>query len=219
MSRAAATESSYTGARPDVLALVPEEAERILDIGCSDGSLGGVLRERGAEVWGIEFASDYAAAAESKLDRVICGDAGESVRKLISEGVTFDAVVCADILEHLVDPASVLECARTILKPEGACIVSLPNVRFYSTLTGLAFHGSWPRKDRGVHDRTHLQWFTDRDARSMFADAGFRVELTVSNYRLADRPDRRINRFATAVSKLPGREFFAYQHLYRLRPI
>lgn len=185
-------------------------------MGCAEGALGALIRDRGAEVWGVEYDSAFAAVAAQRLDRVLVGDAAEALTE-ISTSEAFDVVICADVLEHLVDPGSVLVEARRLLIDDGCCVVSLPNVRFYTTFTQLGFRGRWPRRDRGVHDRTHLSWFTDRDARELFREAGFSVEQTAENYRLADEPGRRRNRFARRAAIGPLRPFLVYQHLYRLR--
>jgi 2-polyprenyl-3-methyl-5-hydroxy-6-metoxy-1,4-benzoquinol methylase len=217
MTRTRATTASYTGPREDVVALIPPGAGRILDVGCSDGTLGAGLRARGAEVWGIEYDPDFASVASARLDRVLQGDAATVVRELEDEE-PFDVVICADVLEHLADPAGTLQGIRGLLTADGRCIVSLPNVRFYTTFVELALRGRWPRKDRGVHDRTHLSWFTDLDAREMFAAAGFAVEEARAHYRLADLPHHPRNRYARLFARGPLRPFLAYQYLYRLRP-
>lgn len=216
MHRPERTRTAYTGPRPDIAALLPAEFEKALDVGCSDGTLGIGLREAGAEVWGIEQDSEFAGKARAKLDRVVCGDAAEALGAL--EPGTFDLVICADVLEHLPDPWAALHGVRRVLTADGWCIVSLPNVRFWTTFTQLGVHGRWPRKDRGVHDRTHLAWFTDRDARQLFADAAFAVDAHAANYRFSDNPLRRGNRLARFVAVPPLRQFLTYQNLYRLRP-
>jgi SAM-dependent methyltransferase len=207
-----ATRRSYTGARPDVAALIPDDAQRVLDIGCANGALGGALKQRRpVEVWGIEANRHLAAEASEELDRVIVGDALEATRAL--EG-HFDVVVCADVLEHLPDPHGLMSQLRS----RASCaVVSLPNVRFWTTFTQLGLHGRWPQRDRGVHDRTHLRWFTDKDAREMFDLAGFEVEATAWRFRLSDSPAARINRLAPYAAHGPLKPFLTYQMIYRLR--
>ena len=214
MAPAESTLASYTGPRPDVLALAPEGACRILDVGCSDGTLGASLSGIGVEVVGIEHDSALAARARKRLSEVFQGDATEALRSLSDE--SFDLVLCADILEHLPDPWATMREVRRVLTSGGACVVSLPNVRFWTTFTQLGLHGRWPRKDRGVHDRTHLSWFTDRDARQLFSETGFSVTDYAANHRLSDDPSRRLNRLARYVARGPVGPFVTYQNLYRL---
>ncbi len=206
---------SYTGQRSDVLALVRGTPKRSLDIGCSDGSLLGSLKGP-TETTGIELDPDLARAAAGRLGEIIEGDAVELSGELGRMGRRFDLIICADILEHLAQPEAVLEHAETMLEPGGQMVVSLPNVRFWTTFWEVGARGRWPRRSRGVHDATHLRWFTDRDAREMFAQAGFRVEEAASNTRLFDDPNRRGNGLAKYLAHGPLRPFLTYQNLYRL---
>jgi len=129
-------------------------------------------------------------------------------------------VLCADVLEHLADPWTAMRHVRRVLAESGHCVVSLPNVRFWTTFTQLGLHGRWPRRERGVHDRTHLSWFTHRDACALFEETGFEVCGHRANYRVWDEPWRRGNGLAKHLAAGPMKEFLTYQHLYlvRVRP-
>jgi 2-polyprenyl-3-methyl-5-hydroxy-6-metoxy-1,4-benzoquinol methylase len=160
----------YETPRPDVQRMVPTSARRILDFGCASGALGAALKARQpAEVVGIEIVPEYAADAEQVLDRVICADATEALAT--ADLGTFDCVIAADVLEHLVDPWTTLSLAVERLNPGGTVVISLPNVQYLRTYRELA-RGRWPREDVGPYDRTHLQWFTVRDAEDLLHGVG-----------------------------------------------
>jgi len=192
---------------------------RLLDVGCSDGSLALTVKERGAEAWGIEIDSAFAEIASGRLDKVLQGDALVLSSELVNAGERFDAIICADSLEHMVDPWTVLRNVRRLVEDNGVVVVSLPNVRFYTTLVGLILEGRWRYLDRGVHDRTHLRWFTNLNARDMFAETGFQVEDSLTHFRIFDRPTHQGNRPARYLAVGPLRDFLAYQFVYRLRPV
>src|SRR4051794_37422602 len=64
--------AAYTGARPEVQALVPRQARRILDLGCAAGALGAALKSSlGAAVTGVELDPAHARDAARVLDRVV----------------------------------------------------------------------------------------------------------------------------------------------------
>ena len=115
-----AHDPSYFGhARPEVLALIPETARAVLDIGCGAGRLGEAIKARQqAEVVGIELNEAAAAAARLRLDQVFVGDI-ERLDLPLPPG-PFDAIVCGDILEHLREPDRLLRQARAWLAPDGA---------------------------------------------------------------------------------------------------
>ena len=90
-------------------------------------------------------------------------------------GGTFDAIVYADVLEHLVDPLGVLLRLNRALAPGGAVVVSIPNVAHLwvrlSLLTGRFQYGH-----RGILDRAHLRFFTQRSLEALLREARLRVE-------------------------------------------
>jgi SAM-dependent methyltransferase len=181
-------EHAYETARPDVQALVPTTAKRILELGCSTGALGAALKARnGAFVLGVEMNPEYARQAERRLDRVVVGDAetllGEGFRgEGAPEEEPFDCLVGADVFEHLSDPWAALERATDQLAPAATVVISLPNVLHWPGLWRVIIGGRWPRDDVGVFDRTHLRWFTRRDAIDLLEGAGLRVRTVWPNY-------------------------------------
>ena len=204
---------SYVGPRQDILRLVPAGVTRVLDVGCSVGTLGQAIRERdGAEVVGIEVDEGMAAEARERLDVVHVADVEDAnvVQRL--GGGTFDCIIFADLLEHLVDPWTVLGRFVERLDPDGVVVASLPNIRHYTTIRTLLFQGYWPYRDRGIHDRTHLRFFTLRNVRELFASAGLTIRKVDRNYRIIERPHR-INRWAPALAWPGLRELIAFQYL------
>src|SRR5262249_38098380 len=137
-----AKDSSYFEfPRPEVVALIPTSVRRVLDIGCGAGRLGALLKDRQpAEVVGIALHPGAAAQARGRLDDVL--EASVEDPTLDFAPGRFDCVVCADVLEHLREPADVLARIRNWLNPEGRLVASLPNVRHHSVVTAL-LEGNW----------------------------------------------------------------------------
>ena len=209
---------SYIGRRSDVERLLPPGARTVLDVGCSVGSLGASIKaSTGAQVTGIEYSPAMAAEAEKVLDRVFVGDATAVIDGTALEGMRFDAIIFADVLEHLPDPWLTLRRAVRLLSPGGIIIASLPNIRHVSTIFHLVVLGYWPYRDRGIHDRTHLRFFTRRNVLELFRSADLSIDSIDAKYRLIERPHR-VNRFAKYFA-LPGlRGFLAFQYLVTARP-
>ena len=122
----------FEQSRPEMLRFVPPDCQRVLDVGCSQGNFGAMLKKtRKLEVWGIEPVATAAAEAATKLDHVIEG-AFAPETELPREN--FDAIFFNDVIEHLYDPAAALQLARNLLKPGGAVIASIPNIRHFPTM-------------------------------------------------------------------------------------
>jgi methionine biosynthesis protein MetW len=202
--------NAYETARPDVQALVPRTARRILDLGCAAGDLGAALKRRqGAEVVGIELDEGYAADAGKRLDRVLQGDIAAVLKASGPELGTFDCVIAADVLEHLLDPWSVLRDAAAMLEPGGTAVVSLPNVQYALVFWRLSRQGRWPRDPAGLFDATHLRWFTLLDARDLLDQAGLDVVAVDPRYWFTGWQ----RRFALALRRTPLAPFLAGQYV------
>ena len=87
----------------------------------------------------------------------------------------FDCVVFNDVLEHLVDPYSVLEEIKKFLSPEGVIVASIPNIRHAPVLFDLVVKGNWDYAEYGVLDKTHLRFFTKASIKKMFSNSGYEL--------------------------------------------
>jgi 2-polyprenyl-3-methyl-5-hydroxy-6-metoxy-1,4-benzoquinol methylase len=73
---------------------------------------------------GVEpFREDFQSAQTKGLEVINCS--AEDAMTQIKE--RFEFIVFADVLEHLQDPAAVLESCHGLLKPKGKIIISIPN--------------------------------------------------------------------------------------------
>ena len=164
---------------PAVLQMIAGTPRRVLDLGCASGALGAAIKERhpGAHVVGVEAGRAAAERAASRLDRVVQGRL--EALDLAAEGFTagtFDTVIAADVLEHLVNPWQLLVSLRPFLVPGGQVIASIPNVRNLWLLSRALLEGRWEYTERGLLDVTHLRFFTLEEMRRLFEETGYRAE-------------------------------------------
>lgn len=215
-----ANNTSYTGVRDDLLAVIPDEPlVEVLDVGCANGATGAVIKERfpGSIVTGIELDAQLAQQASARLDRVLHVDALAGLETLSAEGKSFDLVLCGDVLEHLVDPWRALRLIRGLTS--GSVIVSLPNVAHYTTLWSLFATKRWPYRERGIHDRTHLRFFGAANLPELFASAGLTEVKRRQNHRIFETPHRVNEKLGPILAVLPGISgLTCYQFLCVLRP-
>ena len=183
------TDAYYSQPRTDVAALVPDNAERVLDVGCGFGALGRELNARKARTMhGIERNPAAASHLQGIYQRYVIDDAEAGLDELRAE--RYDCIVFADVLEHLVDPWAVLRKARAMLAPGGAVVASIPNIRNIAVLFNLVLRGRWRYEDSGLLDRTHLRFFTRAEIHELYASAGLaieRIEVNRDRFRPALR--------------------------------
>ena len=167
-------EAYFTLRNDDILELLPDGAMRFLEAGCAAGRLGEEIKKRrpGAVVHGLEREASAAEEASRRLDRVFQIDLNQPLPTL--EG-PYDCVICSDILEHLVDPWTVLRRLVATLMPGGHVVASIPNVRHYKVLRDLVLRGRFRYREAGILDSTHLRFFTRHEMESLFTSAGLEV--------------------------------------------
>lgn len=147
----------------------PGRGRRVLDVGCGNGYLAELIAERGYEVTGIERPEGVSRQFPDSV-RFIPADLERAIPAL----GRYDVIICADILEHLREPAALLRRLRTHLEPGGTFLCSLPNSgNIHFRLTVLS--GRFPKEDKGLFDRTHVQFLTWDGWRELFAEAGLAI--------------------------------------------
>jgi 2-polyprenyl-3-methyl-5-hydroxy-6-metoxy-1,4-benzoquinol methylase len=159
------------------LAAVPDGA-RVLDVGCATGYLAAELGRRGCDVVGIEYDPVAAEQARAWCRELVVGDLESDAVRAEVQGLVagdVDAIVCADVLEHLRDPWATLAWLRTLLAPGGKAIISVPNIAHWTARRAL-LRGRFDYADFGLFDRTHLRFFTRASARELAHRAGFAVQ-------------------------------------------
>ncbi len=169
-------EKYYHLERDEMLVYLPKNANKVLEVGCGAGNFAKSIKIRNnAEVWGIELMDDEAKRAAEIIDKVLSGPCEEHIKNLPDN--YFDAIFFNDVLEHLVDPYSVLKNIKSKLSKDGVVISSIPNIRYHSALKSLVINKDWKYMDHGIMDKTHLRFFTKKSIVNMYEDAGYEVKL------------------------------------------
>ena len=162
----------FTGERRDLIDRLSIDPSRaILEIGCGIGATGGYAKRTGksGRYVGIELFPPAAKLASTVLDEVHVANI-ETFDPPYAES-TFDVLIASEVLEHLIDPWTVLRKLQPMIKPGGSVFASSPNIAHKSTLKML-LAGRWDLEPRGRMDRTHLRWFTPRTYAAMFTEFG-----------------------------------------------
>jgi SAM-dependent methyltransferase len=165
----------YDNKRDDLVRLIPETAHRILDVGCGIGTTGQYIKKiRGGvvEVIGVEIDPVAGEIAKSNIDKVIIGDI-EKIR-LSFEKEYFDCIIYGDVLEHLVDPWTILKEHGNFLKHGGHVIASIPNIAHYRVVKMLKKQ-RWDYQDSGILDKQHIRFFTLKSIKDMFGESGLKI--------------------------------------------
>lgn len=119
---------------------------------------------------GVELFESAAEEARKVIDCAYNID----IQKDKVDGV-YELILAMDVLEHLVDPWSVLKrVVQENLANEGVLIASIPNVRNYSVVLDL-LKGNFEYTPSGILDKTHLRFFTKKTMYALYQAAGLEV--------------------------------------------
>jgi 2-polyprenyl-3-methyl-5-hydroxy-6-metoxy-1,4-benzoquinol methylase len=170
--------AAHEVANVDLLALMPPQASRVIEAGCSAGALAREYRKSNpdCEYVGIELESEYAELARRHCSRVLSADLEAMSDADLDALGAADCWVFGDVLEHMVDPWRVLARLPMRLAPRGCVVACIPNMQHWSVLARLAT-GQLFYEENGLLDRTHLRWFTRPTVMRLFQDAGFRITM------------------------------------------
>lgn len=111
--------------------LCPVKNLKVLDVGCGGGILADSMARQGAEVTGIDLSAKALRVAQ--LHAMEAQTPNINYREISAEAMadeqpgSFDVVTCMEMLEHVPDPASVVQACATLVKPGGWVFFSTLN--------------------------------------------------------------------------------------------
>ena len=193
-------------------------APLVVDVGCGDGMIGGVVhaalaahpKTGSAAVLGTDWSS--AAVAAAGRHGLVAVQAGLEPPGLPLAAAAADVVLLSEVIEHLVDPDGALEECGRILRPGGLLVVSTPNLAAWYNRVLLAA-GVQPVFSevslRAVYGRPgtevvgHLRLFTRRALVGLLEARGFtEVRVAGAPYHDVPRPLRPLDRLLCRVPSL-----------------
>ena len=150
-----------------ILAAIPGDALRVLDVGGGSGAQLDSVRESDARVRRtlvVDLDRDAAAQARARGHEYFCGRIED-----FASDERFDFVLLLNLIEHVESPGRVLRKLRGMLAPGGALLVKTPNT---DALDARLFrHTSWA----GYHCPRHWVLFTRESFGALAQASGFTV--------------------------------------------
>lgn len=170
-----------TGHRLDFLLVTDmvEPGSRVLDVGCGDGALLSLLRDRkGVDGRGIEISREGVNACLAKGLPVIQGDADTDLADYPDDA--FDYVILSQTIQATRQPRVVLE---HLLRIGRRAIVSFPNFGHWRVRVDLALKGRMPVTENlpySWYDTPNIHFCTIRDFVELCRDVGAQMEKAVA---------------------------------------
>ncbi len=171
---------------------------KVLDVGAASGTLARMCQNKGLRLFGVEPNPAWAQMASPLYEKIWTCSISDLDEGSLSG---YDAVVLGDILEHLPAPEITL---RNLVEHQAAgarFLISVPNVANLWMRLNLLL-GRFEYADRGITDRTHLRFFTQKTLIEMVRNCG----LDIVSIQVTPIPLELVSGF---FMKFPGRWFHA----------
>lgn len=175
--RASGEDGYFEITRVELVDMLLSPPRHFVEIGCGAGATGAEVKRRFPDcvVEGFEYSEAAAERAAARLDKVHTGDVERVDFATLYAPESIDALLLADVLEHLYDPWAFLIRIRPFLTRDAQIIASIPNIRNLALITELVA-GTFSYETAGLLDVTHIRFFTRKEIVKMFAETGYEIE-------------------------------------------
>lgn len=151
----------------------------LVDVGCGDGAIGGLLEGRGWRVMGLDIAEARLRDASRLPMDLVVADVG-GVLPLRSG--TADAVFAGEVIEHLVDTDAFLAELWRVLRQGGLLVLTTPNLASFENRVRLLL-GKYPIwVDWRLGGEGHVRAYTPKILKDQMREHRFRVQKLVGNW-------------------------------------
>ncbi|SFB94054.1 methyltransferase domain-containing protein [Butyrivibrio sp. YAB3001] len=193
----------YMNVRNEMIDLFKKDIDEEFDVLEVGAGLGTTLlniqyRYPNVRVKGVEIVQKLTEIAKNYVNI----EYGNIETYNFADDEEYDYILFGDVLEHLVDPYTLVDNLKKHLKPGGCIIASIPNILDAEVIYEL-LHGNFTYMDAGVLDRTHLRFFTQNEVVKLFTERGYEI---VDLYGLPDhlRNSRKYGDFFDKLTRIEG---------------
>lgn len=149
--------------------LIKHKAQLVLDVACGEGSV--VVIKPFKKLVGLDKRLVTAPLGYNQIFQI---DIETSSLNGLKNN-HFEAIILADILEHLKEPKLAIEKLKPKLKRQGIFIISVPNMGFFVARILLSL-GIRPKMKKGLFDKTHLIDFNETSILELTEKCGLKIE-------------------------------------------
>ncbi|WP_267459240.1 glycosyltransferase [Caproicibacter fermentans] len=129
----------------------------------------------------IEIDPEAFHSAIQYAEDGFCGDAEQLKWMDQFRNIRFDAILFADVLEHLRQPETILKSAGQLLRDDGKVLISIPNIAHADILCNL-YQNRFSYTKLGLLDDTHVHFWGEKDLDGFAESSGFQIVEKDASY-------------------------------------
>lgn len=173
--------------------------KKVLEVGAGSGMMTKhLVKSKSCDVVALEINPASLEKLRSYVDRAYAVDLNDpSWTDAVAGEGKFDAIIAADVLEHLYDPWAVLKGMKSLLNDSGSIVISLPHVA-HSAVISCLIEEDFEYREWGLFDKTHIRFFGLHNIHALHASAGLAI---VDARFVVRRPEE--TEFADRWARLP----------------
>ncbi|KUO78109.1 MAG: hypothetical protein APF81_06860 [Desulfosporosinus sp. BRH_c37] len=158
-----------------------EAGMRFLDVGCGEGWALGFFKRKKWEVLGLDF-SDYGCKSHNPdcLSHLRVGNIYDTLTSLVIEKEKFDVIWLDNVLEHVLDPLSLLQVCKGLIKAQGVLVIEVPND--FSPLQQLLYNKGIVSKPFWVLIPDHINYFNCEGLDAICRSTGWETRFLMSDF-------------------------------------
>lgn len=163
-----------------------KDAEALLDIGCGDGRVTELFRDKFNHLYGIDISDKF--INEAKKKGIVAQVADINVKPLPYPDAFFDVVLCSEVIEHIFDTDFLLQECNRVLRNGGYLVLSTPNLAsWYNRIIFLAGFQPVQSEIRLEGQTGHIRVFTLRSLKSLLRKYNFQIKDIFAVPTLTDK--------------------------------
>lgn len=167
------THAYLTGSLLRLLEQGSSPGDQILDVGCGNGALCGLLNRRGFQVVGVDPSASGIAAARQSFPTIPFHQAAATTEEIgVLALPPFDVVISTEVVEHCYAPRCWAAAMYSCLKPGGQLICSTPYHGYLKNLA-LALSGRLDAHFTALWEGGHIKFWSRDTLSQLLITAGF----------------------------------------------
>lgn len=157
-----------------------KEVKKLLDVGCGEGWIMDKFFQAGVSVAGLDFSRFALEKIHPHLlPHFEQGNIYDELREKAKQQITFDCIVCANVLEHVVDPAELLSILMRLMHSHSLLVLVVPND--FSALHQHLLKTKKISKEFWLCYPDHLSYFNKDSMEKFLEDSGFSIQAVTAD--------------------------------------
>jgi len=193
----------------------------VLEFGPANGRMTKHMKEQlNCTIYAVEIDTASAADASQYTEKMVVDSIENYAWAREFEGIKFDYIIFADVLEHLYYPEKVLRNVKDFLTIDGRVLISIPNIAHNAIIINL-LRNEFNYSPTGLLDDTHIRFFTKKTFDQLIEKVGLFRAFETATFINPENTEffNSYNDLPDEVSSFLRNQYYgeAYQFIYELK--